>query len=366
MRLAIDARLLDNSGIGVYLSHILPRVVERCAACRPLVFAAPRALERVRALAGEAAECHPWSAPPLTPRDLLPPPDTGPQALWWVPHYNVPLLSRAPLVATLHDILPLSPHAAHWPAAKRLVVRAWLAAICSRAVRILCSSAFTRDEVVRLAGIDTSRMDVVPLGVDMPLPPRTEETVPPYLLFVGLVKPHKNLSGLLRAFAGIATNIPHRLVVVGSHSSLRDVDAEALAMASRLAPRVELIESVPRERLASLMAGASALIQPSFYEGFGFPPLEAMALGTPVIAARAASLPELCGDAAILFDPHSADELAARIRELLADAPLRARLREKGLARAREFRWDTCADRTSDILLEAMDAKPRGHPGRAA
>jgi glycosyltransferase involved in cell wall biosynthesis len=200
----------------------------------------------------------------------------------------------------------------------------------------------------------------------MPLPPRTEETVPPYLLFVGLVKPHKNLSGLLRAFAGIATNIPHRLVVVGSHSSLRDVDAEALAMASRLAPRVELIESVPRERLASLMAGASALIQPSFYEGFGFPPLEAMALGTPVIAARAASLPELCGDAAILFDPHSADELAARIRELLADAPLRARLREKGLARAREFRWDTCADRTSDILLEAMDAKPRGHPGRAA
>jgi glycosyltransferase involved in cell wall biosynthesis len=114
------------------------------------------------------------------------------------------------------------------------------------------------------------------------------------------------------------------------------------------------------------MAGASALIQPSFYEGFGFPPLEAMALGTPVIAARAASLPELCGDAAILFDPRSADELAARIRELLADAPLRSRLREKGLARAREFRWDTCADRTSDILLEAMGAKPPGHPGRAA
>jgi glycosyltransferase involved in cell wall biosynthesis len=354
MRLAIDARMLDNSGIGVYLSHILARVVERCSAHRPVVWAAPGALERTREIAGAAADCRPWAAPPLSVRDLLPPPRTGPDTLWWAPHYNVPLLSGLPLVVTLHDVLPLSAAAGHWPLAKRVVVRAWLAAVRSRAVRVICSSAFTRDEVVRLAGIDASRIDVVPLGVDMPSPAAPVDGATPYLLFVGLVKPHKNVTGLLRAFERVSGSIPHRLVVVGRHSGLREVDSEALALAARLAPRVELVENIPRERLASLMAGAAALVQPSFYEGFGFPPLEAMALGTPAIVARAGSLPEMCGDAAVYVDPASTGDIAQAILRVVGDEGLRASLGARGLAHVRHFTWRRCADRTGEILLQAL------------
>jgi glycosyltransferase involved in cell wall biosynthesis len=338
---------------------VLARVAERCAAHSPLVLAAPRALERVRGMVGPAAECRPWTAPPLSVREILPPPIGAAGSLLWVPHYNVPLLSRAPLVVTLHDVLPASEAGRGWPLAKRLAVRAWLAAIRSRAVRVMCDSTFTRDEAIRLASLDAGRMEVVPLGVDMPSPASTPvSTIPPYLLFVGLLKPHKNLRGLLRAFESILAEIPHRLVVVGRHAGLGEVDSEAVAMAVRLAPRVELIEDVSRERLASLMAGASLLVQPSFYEGFGLPPLEAMALGTPVLCARAASLPELCGDAALYFDPASHEEIARRIREVLADGALRNRMRASGIERAQRFTWDRCAARTGEILLEALGASP--------
>jgi glycosyltransferase involved in cell wall biosynthesis len=357
MQLVIDARMLDHSGVGVYLSHVIPGVVERVAAHSPLVLAAPRSLDRVRELVGGSAQCLPWRSAPLSPADFLPPPVRGGDRLWWVPHYNVPLASRSPMVVTLHDVMPLSEAARHWPVAKRLVARAWLAAIRRRALRVLCDSAFTQEEAIRLAGIERSRTEVVPLGVEPAGATVESPCVPgatPYLLFVGLVKPHKNLAGLLRAFESISSAFPHRLVVVGRHAGLRDVDSEALALAARLAPRVELIDSVPRERLAALVAGATALVQPSFYEGFGLPPLEAMARGTPVISSRAASLPEVCGDAALYFDPASPAELAARLREVLSDGALRERLRARGLEQAGRFTWERCTSRTGEILLEAL------------
>ena len=356
MRLVIDARMLDHSGIGVYLSHVLPGIIERCAPLDPLVLASPEAHDRAKSLVATKATVAVWSAAPLSVRELLPPPHSGPGTLWWVPHYNVPLFSRAPLVATVHDVLPLSSAAGHWPLAKRLAVKSWIAAIRARARRVVCSSDFTRREVIRLARIDESRIDVVPLGVDIPgtvAPAPIDDGAKPYLLFVGLVKPHKNLSGLLRAFEAVSGEIAHRLIVVGRHTGLRDVDSAALEQAARLAPRVELLEDIPRERLAALMAGAALLIQPSFYEGFGLPPLEAMAAGTPVLAASAGALPEVCGDAALYFDPASPREMAQRIREALGDEGLRDRLRERGRERVRAFTWEACAARTGDILLAA-------------
>jgi len=362
MRLAIDARMLDHSGIGMYLSRILAPVVARCAAHQTVVLAAPQSVDRVRELVGAAAECRPWAVPPLSARELQPPPIAGPGVLWWAPHYNVPLLTRSPMVVTLHDVLPLSELGRDWPAAKRLGVRAWMAAIRTRAVRVMCSSAFTRDEVIRLASLDPRRLEVVHLGVDQDeraagAPPR-DAAATPYLLFVGLLKPHKNLLGLLRAFESIAATVPHRLVAVARHSALRGVDAEALALAQRLAPRVEILDGVSRERLLGLMAGADLLVQPSFYEGFGLPPLEAMALGTPVLSSRAASLPELCGDAAAYFDAAAPGDLAQRLREVLADDALRARMRVRGRERVKQFTWEACAERTAAILLAALRGLP--------
>jgi glycosyltransferase involved in cell wall biosynthesis len=173
------------------------------------------------------------------------------------------------------------------------------------------------------------------------------------LVFVGLVKPHKNLLGLLRAFQSITDRVPHRLIIVGRQSGLREVDHAAIDLARRLAPRVDLRADIALPGLIELVAGAELLVQPSFHEGFGLPPLEAMAVGTPVLASRAGAMPEVCGDAARYCDPESSADIARRIVEVLGDATLRNTMRERGLARAKLFSWQRCAHLTSEVVLSA-------------
>lgn len=363
MRLVIDARMLDHSGIGTYLAHVLPGVLERCTELRPVVLTLPDLLPKLRTLAPATSTVLPWAAVPLSVDELRSPPVATTDALWWAPHFNAPLFTRVPLVATLHDLLPLTDVAGRWPLRKRVAVRAWLAAMRRRARHVICVSEFTRNEAVRLGHLDATRLSVVPLGVDsdwtIGAKPRDPGS-PPYLLFVGLVKPHKNLGRLLEAYAAIASLLPHRLVVVGRHAGLRDVDTAALARASELAPRVVVLEDVPRLQLADLVAGADALVQPSLYEGFGLPPLEAMAAGTAVIAARAGALPEVCGDAAHYCDPRSTADIGRAILEVVRDDGLRRRLRQRGRERARRFAWGASVQATADILLAAgADAPTR-------
>lgn len=359
--------MLDHSGIGTYLSNVLPGVLQRCAALTPLVLTLPDHLARALELTGASAEVLPWPAPPLTFKDLRPPPFATAGDLWWIPHFNVPLFTRLPLVVTLHDVLPLNTTKGRWPLHKRLAVRAWLGAIKRRARRVICDSEFTRQEAIRLARLDARRMSVVPLGVGAGWAAEASAPAPgelPYLIFVGLVKPHKNLLGLLRAFQSIAAAIPHRLIVVGRHTDLREVDDEALRLARTLAPRVQLFEGVSRVRLAALVAGADLLVQPSFHEGFGLPPLEAMAAGTPVLVARAGAMPEVCGDAALYCNPESHEDIGRRILQILGDDRLRSSMRERGLERSRLFTWDKCAESTAGVLLAACSNPMLSERGR--
>ncbi len=360
MRLLIDARMLDHSGIGTYLSNVLPDVVRRCVALRPMLLVLPSFVSQARVIAGSVAEVRPWSAAPLSVAEIVPPRAVSRGDLWWSPHFNVPLMSRSALVVTLHDLLPISDAAARTGPHKRLVVRLWLGAMRQRARRVICVSEFTREQAVRLGGIDSHRTSVAHLGVD---PAWTagagsrNVSTSPYLVFVGLVKPHKNLLGLLRAFEILMPAIPHRLVVVGRHIGVRDVDRAALDLAHRLGSRVELLENVAQERLIQVVAGADLLVQPSFHEGFGLPPLEAMAAGTPVLAARAGALPEICGEAAVYCDPQSSADIALSIRRIIDDPLLRSQMRERGRKRARVFTWEACAEATSDVLMAAWNER---------
>ena len=356
MRLVIDARMLDHSGIGTYLANTLPGVLTRCVALNPVILALPEQLTRAAALARTSAEVLAWPAPPLSVAEWKSAPVGATGDLWWAPHFNVPLRPNLPLVVTLHDLLPLNEAAGRWPMHKRGVMHGWLAIIRRRARRVICVSEYTRHEAIELGHLDPGKISVIPLGVDARWATGANPPVAgtlPYLLFVGLVKPHKNLGGLLRAFEAIASMIPHRLIVVGRHTGLRGIDTAALALAERLGPRVELLENAPQSRLADLVSGADLLIQPSLHEGFGLPPLEAMAAGTPVLAARAGALPEVCGEAALYFDPGSPADIGGRILEALGDDALRARLRKRGLERARSFTWDACATATAAVLLAA-------------
>jgi glycosyltransferase involved in cell wall biosynthesis len=355
-RLLIDARMLDHSGIGIYLTNVLPGVLRRCASLRPLLLVLPSLMPRAREIAGTVAEVKAWGTAPLSVAELVSLRVGSPRDLWWSPHFNVPLMSRSALVVTLHDLLPISEAGALVERHKRLAVRLWLEAVRRRARRVICVSQFTRDEAIRLGGIRSEKTSVAYLGVDAAWTSAVaspDVAAAPYLLFVGLVKPHKNLMGLLRAFEILMPAMPHRLVVVGRHSTLRDVDRAALALAHRLGPRVELLENLPQARLINIVANADLLVQPSFYEGFGLPPLEAMAAGTPVLAARAGSLPEICDDAALYCDPRSPLDIAESIRRIVGDPSLRRRMSEHGRERARAFTWEACAAATSEALLAA-------------
>jgi glycosyltransferase involved in cell wall biosynthesis len=359
-RLLIDARLVGHSGIGTYLREMLPRIVPRVAAWHPVVLTGTAMHSTMVGLVGRDADVDAWNVAPLSVADLVAtPPGIGAQDLLWTPHFNVPLRSGCALAVTLHDLLPLTaPALAGY--GRSLPVRAWLRAIRERAHAVFCISEFTRGEALRLGGLDPARVHVTPLGVDRvwfeaPADAPAPADVPT-MIFVGLLKPHKNVARLLRAFARVRDRIPHRLVLVARHRDVRNVDRDALALAAKLGDRVELLDQMPFAELQARVRAAQAAVQPSLHEGFGLPAVEAMAAGTPVLAGRAGAMPEVCGDAALYCDPESEDDIARALLALGTDAALRARLAEAGRRRAHQFSWDACAATTAIALTNALTA----------
>ncbi len=364
-RLVVDARLAGHSGIGTYLDAMLPRVSARLPMWRPLVLARSALRDQLAGHLGGTAEVREWDTPALSVADLFArPPGIDSDDLLWTPHFNVPRLGGQALAVTLHDILPLTaPALAGF--GRSLPVRWWMSAVRSRARVVFCVSSFTRSEALRHCGLDAGRVRVTPLGVGAAwrngesCGPATR-SAPPTMIFVGLLKPHKNVARLLRAFASVRERIPHVLVLVGRHRDLRHVDREALSLAAALGHRVELVEQLPLPELVARVRAADFAVLPSLHEGFGLPALEAMAVGTPVLAGCAGALPEVCGNAALYCDPLSEEDIAARLVELATDAALRARLSVAGRARAGEFSWEACADATAAGLDSALAAPERG------
>ena len=173
----------------------------------------------------------------------------------------------------------------------------------------------------------------------------------PYFISVGSIRPHKNLPTLLAAFRQVLDLLPHDLVIVGRHEGFRTRENDFQELLVPLGERVRFLGEVDDVTLRQQMAGATALIFPSLYEGFGLPPLEAMAAGCPVIASRAGAITEVCGDAARYFETRSSESLAAA---LLAQASIppgdRLAQVQRGRVRARQYSWERTADLTAQAL----------------
>jgi len=178
----------------------------------------------------------------------------------------------------------------------------------------------------------------------------------PYVLFIGSARPHKNLAALLRAFEMISASVPHDLLIVGGLDKQRTADSSIHALIAGLGRRVRVLEDVDDESLVGIVANADALVMPSLYEGFGLPALEAMAAGCPCLVSSAASLPEVCGNAAVFFDPRDPSDIAQQLSRVLDDASMRANLSAAGRARAAEFPWESTAERTVAVLERSLGA----------
>ena len=357
----IDLRWIDNSGVGNYVQGILPGIVEKLRdvsivglgdRSRLSSFPWSQAcnLRLVDCGAGRYSIAEQFQLPRTIPSKI---------DLFFSPYYTIPLFYRGPLAVTVHDMSHLVVHeiVSNWK--KRLYARLMYRAVRRRASIIFTVSEFTKSELLRLTrGPRDDNIIPTHLGISAEwygASRRPALRTRPYFVCVGNIKPYKNIGRLVEAFVRVRQQIPHDLVIVGQSEGLITGESPQFFEGVQAAgERVHMTGFVSHDQLLSLVGHAQALIMPSLYEGFGLPPLEAMAAGVPVAVARAASLPEVCGDAALYFDPSNTEDIANSLLDLSNHPELRQRLVAAGRERARLFTWASCASRTAEGLRRAL------------
>ena len=287
-------------------------------------------------------------------------------ALLWSPSNTGPL-AVGNQVVTIHDVAPLD-HP-EWMNRRFATWYRFLIPRLARRVRhIIVVSESTRQRLLARTGVDPCKISVIYPGVDDRFSPTTADAIATlrrdlalpdgrYVLSVGSLEPRKNLGRLLAAWERVAAELPKDVwLVIAGAKGKRLVFAEVPEL-NHLPERVLLVGYVRDEDLPQLYAGAVAFAYPSVYEGFGSPPLEAMACGTPVVVGNRTSLPEVVGDAALMVDPYDVDSLARALLCVVTHSDLAARLRGAGLVRARRFSWDEAARATRRILVAAAEGR---------
>jgi glycosyltransferase involved in cell wall biosynthesis len=277
---------------------------------------------------------------------------------------TAPLRGRFRRVVTVHDLI----YARYPEAHSRLREKGMsvlVPAAARRSDRVIVDSQSTRRDLIDLVGVNPDRVDVVPLGLgsvrhEAPLSELETRTrfdlgERPVLLSLSAKRPHKNLEVLIAALADIPLAERPVLVIPG-YPTAHEGELRTRARELAIEDSVRFPPWVSAPELEGLWAIAAAFVFPSLYEGFGLPVLEAMARGVPVACSNASSLPEVAGDAALLFDPHDQPAIAAAMRRVLDDGELRERLRARGEARARQFSWERTAELTLASYRRALDA----------
>jgi glycosyltransferase involved in cell wall biosynthesis len=277
-------------------------------------------------------------------------------------NFVLSIAATCPMVLTIHDLSVWLYPRTH--SLRNVVWARTLVPISTRRSRsIIADSNNTRLDIVRLIKTKASKVSVIHLGAPEecnPEPqPEDEEAlhhygiIKPYILFVGTLEPRKNLNTLIKSFDKVAKARPEvNLVLAGRRGWMAQAIFDELERRELLG-RVRITGYVREEYLPALYRQAAAFVYPSLYEGFGLPPLEAMASGTPVIVSRSSSLPEVVGDAGLYANPLDTDELAAAMESIFAEPQLAADLRQKGLERAARFSWKKVAGETLEILRDA-------------
>ncbi len=285
----------------------------------------------------------------------------------FVPAHVVPL--RHPRsVVTIHDVGYLHHPESHPAAARRMLhaTTRWSTRVASRIIAI--SEATKRDLTAHYA-VPAERIQVIHHGVDHTMRLASRESIvelrhrlglpEAYVLFVGTIQPRKNLGRLAEAMSFVANaGLPHRLVLAGKRGWLAS-EVETHISRSASADRVQYLGYVATSDLPTLYSGADAFCFPSLYEGFGLPLLEAMACGTPVVAANSSAIPEVAGDAALLVDPTDVAAIGTALVRVLTGEPIRRQCIVRGRTRASTYTWERTAEATIGLLREVRDGRAR-------
>src|SRR5882672_1103697 len=363
MRVAIDVRKLHDFGIGTYIRNLLRHLAridhenEYVLLCdAPDIRVAEQLGPNFRTLFEPSPNYslrEQFRVPWVLMREK---PD-----VFHAPHYVLPVAVRCRSVVTIHDCIHLMfpqylPNRAAYAYARAVM---WAAA--RRSDRILTVSEASKRDILRFFNVPPDKISVVYNAIDerFGIEPAPEEIArvrerfqldQRFVLYAGTIKPHKNLVRLIEAFARLRTGEFEelKLLIIGDEISRLPALRRAVH-SNKLHKHVRFLGFLPDETLAALYRLAALFVFPSLYEGFGLPPLEAMASGTPVVTSNVSSLPEVAGDAAVLVDPYDVDSIVEGVRRVLSDPVLAANMRKKGLIRARDFSWERSVARTHDI-----------------
>jgi len=352
MRLCIDIRMISASGIGRHIKGILPTLMEKFEVIllgyreelRKYYFPKNVLIINMKSKVYSIKE-------QIELALKIPKCD-----IFWSPHYNVPVLPiRAKKrMVTIHDVYHLA-----FQHTLSLSQKLYAKLMINQAVKIsdivLTVSEFSKQEIVKYT--KTSKdIEVIYNGIEpqwykkQPLSLSERDS---YILYVGNVKPHKNLVRALKAFSLLKDN-NLKFKIVGKKNNFITGDKEVEKIAQKLGNKVEFTGYISDNELKELYRKAKLFLFPSLYEGFGLPPLEAMACGTPVIVSNVASLPEVCGDAAYYINPYDINDIARGIETVLKDEELKKELIQKGLKRVRLFSWEKSAKKLIEVIEEVM------------
>ena len=366
MRVAIDARKLHDFGIGTYIRNLL-RQLARLDSETEYVLLCREPDMGVAAELGVNFRTVLEPSPNYSFREQLHVP--------WVllrerpdvfhaPHYVLPPGVRCRSVVTIHDTIHLTfpqylPNRAAYAYARASM---WAAA--RRSDRILTVSEASKRDILRFFHVPPEKVVVVHNGIDerFSREPLAEDVArvreryqldQRFVLYVGNIKPHKNLVRLIEAFHALREHGLEdlKLLIIGDEISRLPALRRAVHE-HKLHKHVRFLGYLPDDKLAILYRLAAVFVFPSLYEGFGLPPLEAMASGTPVVTSNVSSLPEVTGDAAVLVDPYDTHSIMAGMRRVLTDPALASEMRRKGLLRASEFSWERSVAKTRDLYRE--------------
>jgi glycosyltransferase involved in cell wall biosynthesis len=372
VRIGIDARKLRDFGIGTYIRNLLRHLARLDRTTEYVVLGRPADRDALAALGENFRFVEETAANYSVGEQIRIPLALRRErvTLFHAPHYVLPPLVPCRSVVTIHDCIHLM-FPQYLPGRLAFAyARTSIELASRRATRVMTVSESSKRDILRFVDVPPGKIDVIYNSYDerFGIEPDEDAVIrvreryqlhDEFVLYAGNVKPHKNLERLIEAFHLVRQHgLDHlKLVLIGDEISKYAALRRAVH-SHQLHKYVRFLGYLPEETLAVMYRLAGVFVFPSLYEGFGLPPLEAMASGTPVVTSNVSSLPEVAGDAAILVDPYQPESIAEGIRRVLCDESLRRELRVKGLARARQFSWETSVRRVREIYDEAAQATP--------
>ena len=362
MQAIIDARTATSHfpGIGRYVSNLLKAMADLqnemtlhiIRSPAPIAYPVSSSIQETVSNASVFSLRQQWAIPKIVGK-------VG-GSLYHSTYYLMPYRVNVPVVFTCYDLIPLI-YPQYFSPLQRMIYRVAHRIAARASSCIIAISESTKSDLTKYFSIDEQKISAIPLAADKTFNPQPMDTIKVarsrydlpsrYCLYVGTNKPHKNLLGLLNAWKLLHDKKAlegHSLVIAGQWDP-RYPEAKELTLVSGLNNCVTFTGEVNEEYLPALYSGATVFVQPSLYEGFGLPIIEAMSCGTAVTCSNTSSLPEVAGDAAILFDPKDTKSIADTLGSLLADSNKLSSLREKSIQQASRFSWQKTALNTIEI-----------------